>query len=314
MTDSPPNYRRLFWASRHHLWLALLTVGLGFATGEPLGLLAGAALYAVGLVFVPDLPFFRKSIDARADADRSRAAVEQAAVFQKEYEHLSSALSPARRTRHAQLNAVCQDIERASVEMQGATGLNLPTPLRKLDELLWTYLRMLSVEQALEVYLETERKEQVPALAASIAAETESLSRELEALKAAQPTSPLLEARQRLLTSRLERSAALRQRLARIEQSQANLDVVRSEQERLVEQVKLIRADAIAAKNSDALSARIDTSIEHLTATNRWLSELDEYQSLTRELPDLPVRLVPPPDTASTSSSSAQRQAPPQRQ
>lgn len=312
MSDSPPNYRRLFWTSRHHLWLALLTVGLGFASGQPLGLLAGATLYAVGLVFGPDLPFFRRSITAKQDAVREQEAAAQLVAFQKEHERLSAALSPARRTRLSQLGSVCQDIERASGEMQRSTGLDLPTPLRKLDELLWTYLRMLSVEQSLEVYLETERKEQVPALAASISAETDVLAREIEALKTAQPASPLLESKQRLLTSRLERAATLRQRLARIEQAQANHDLVRSEQERLVEQVKLIRADAIAAKNSDALSARIDTSIEHLSATNRWLSELDEYQSVTRELPDLPVRLVP--GATPTPSPTPQRTAPPQRQ
>lgn len=312
MSDSPPNYRRLFWTSRHHLWLALATLGLGFASGQPLGLLAGATLYAVGLVFGPDLPFFRRAVNARLDADRNQEAAAQLAAFQKEHERLSAGLSPARRTRLSQLGTVCQDIERASAEMQKATGLDLPTPLRKLDELLWTYLRMLSVEQSLEVYLETERKEQVPALAASIAAETDTLAKEIEALKASQPASPLLESKQRLLTSRLERSSTLRQRVARIEQAQANHDLVRSEQERLVEQVKLIRADAIAAKNADALSARIDSSIEHLTATNRWLSELDEYQSVTRELPELPVRLVPGATPA--PSPTPQRTAPPQRQ
>ena len=35
------------------------------------------------------------------------------------------------------------------------------------SELTWTYLRMLTIEQSLEVYLETERKEQVPAPAPS---------------------------------------------------------------------------------------------------------------------------------------------------
>jgi len=55
--------------------------------------------------------------------------------------------------------------------------------------------------------------------------------------------------------------------------------------------VKLIRADAVAAKNADALSARIDLSIEHLAATNKWLSELTEFKDLTNNLPDLPTRV-----------------------
>lgn len=309
MNDTPPSYRRQFWKSRHHLWLGVLTIGLGFASGQPLALLAGVTLYALGCVFLPDMGFFRRSIDARRQATAEQENAAEVAAFQKEYDRVVNSLSAARRTRYAELSAVCRDVERASVETQKTTGLDLPTQRRKLDELLWTYLRMLSVEQTLEVYLETERKEQVPALAASIEQETAALTREVEALKAKQPPSPLLETRERLLTSRLERSAGLRQRLARIEQAQANLDLIRSEQDRLVEQVKLIRADAVAAKNADALSARLDSSVEHLTTTNRWLNELNQYNDNTREMPNLPGRLGEPPPMPAVSTGSRQSPA-----
>ena len=102
---APPNYRRAFWKSRHHVWLALLTLGLGFASGEPLGLLAGATLYALGLVFIPDAGFFRRAIDARATASLDSAAAAQLAEFQKQQEQTLASLSTARRTRHAQLVA-----------------------------------------------------------------------------------------------------------------------------------------------------------------------------------------------------------------
>ena len=299
------NYRRAFWTSRHHVWLALLTLGLGFASGEPLGLFAGATLYALGLVFVPDFAFFRRAIDARAQSVDATAAAAQLIAFQKQHEALLATLSTGRRSRHTQLVAVCRDIESASAEAQNA-GLDLDTRRRKLDELAWTYLRMLNIEQSLEVYLETERKEQVPALVATLESETPALAAEVDALKKITPRPHLLDGKERLLTSRLERLSALRQRLTRIEQAQANHDLVRSEQERLVEQVKLIRADAIAAKNADTLTARIDLSIEHLAATNKWLSELAEFKDLTAQMPAASPRLTTAPLPSLTRSAGFQ--------
>ncbi len=289
----PPDYRRAFWKSRHHLWLALLSLGIPFATGEPLALIAGATCYALGLVFLPDSAFFRRAVDAHENSARDSAAAAERAAFAQEQEKLLAALSTARRTRHQQLVAVCADIESASTEGHAATDLGAGTRRQKLAELTWTYLRMLSVEQSLEVYLETERREQLPAAARTLETETQTLAAEVAVLGQTQPPPAALAGKQRLLTSRLERLAALRQRLTRVEQAQANHDLLRSEQERLVEQVKLIRADAIASKNADTLTARIDHSIEHLATTNRWISELAEFKDLTARMPSMDA-LVPP--------------------
>lgn len=303
----PANYRRAFWTSRQHLWLALLTVGLGFASGEPLALILGATAYALGLVFLPDTAAFKRSVDARENAANDSAAAARLAAFKGEQEKLLAGLSAGRRTRYNQLVAVCRDIEAASAEAPSPGGLELPSRRAKLEELAWTYLRMLSVEQSLDVYLETERKEQVPSLVRTLEGETQALAAEISALKQSLPASGPLAGKERLLTSRLERLEALQQRVARIEQAQSNHDLVRSEQERLVEQVKLIRADAIATKNADTLAARIDLSIEHLAATNRWISELAEFKNLTDQMPSAPVR----PGAAAPETSPRQPHAAP---
>jgi hypothetical protein len=243
------------------------------------------------VVFIPDSVFFRRSVDGRLSAQREREIAARLAEFRQQQDQLLGTLSSGRRSHYTLLMAVCRDIETASGEAESSTGLDLESRLRKLDELMWTYLRLLAVEQTLEVYLETERKERVPELVQSVEFETNLLVKEVEGLKAQTPRPAVLDTKERLLTSRLERLEVLRQRLRRIEQAQANADLVRSEQERLVEQVKLIRADAVAAKNAGALSARIDSSIEHLAATNQWLSELAEFKDLTQNLPDVPVRV-----------------------
>lgn len=277
----PPNYRKAFWKSRHHLWLAVLTLGLGFASGEPLGLLAGATLYALGLVYVPDLGFFRRSVDARLELARASATAAELATQRQQQEQALAALSPARRARHQDLLAICRDLEAATVDPHASLGLETGSRRQKLDELSATFLRMLTIEQSLAVFLEAERKERIPALVTDLEAETHTLAAEVTQLKQVSPPPLTLAGKERLLTSRLERLQTLQQRLTRIEQAQTNLDLVLSEQERLLEQLKLIRAEGIASKNPDNLSARIDLSLEHVAHTNKWLSELAEFKDLS---------------------------------
>lgn len=277
----PPNYRRAFWKSRHHLWLAILTLGLGFASGEPLGLLGGAALYALGLVYLPDMGFFRRSVDARLTAARTAAEAAELATHRQQQEQSLAALSPARRARHQDLLAICHDLEIATVDPQASLGLETGSRRQKLDELSATFLRMLTIEQSLAVFLEAERKERIPSLVTDLETETRTLAAEVTNLKQVTPPPLTLAGKERLLTSRLERLQTLQKRLSRIEQAQINLDLVLSEQDRLLEQLKLIRAEGIAAKNPDNLSARIDLSLEHVAHTNKWLSELAEFKDLS---------------------------------
>ncbi len=299
MTDAPgptPAYRRLFWRSTEHLCFAVGTLGLGFASGEPLGLLLGGVAYALGQVYLPDGGWFRRRADARLQVVERAAEARRAAEFEAQRAQLLANLSGERRRSYQALVAVCEDISAASAEAEtGDLSLSLETRLRKLDELLWTYLRLLTIEQSLETYLETERREQLAPTAA--AAEQEIVA--LEAELAGAGADPARETRKKLLASRRERLEALRQRLSRVAQARANSELARSEQERLVEQAKLIRADAVAHKNAEALGARIDLSIEHLAETNRWLSDLADFKDLTAQLPAVPAgAMVAPAEAA----------------
>ena len=288
--------------------MAVSTLGVGFATGEPLGLLIGGVAYALGLVYLPDSGWFRRRVDARLAAVEQAIATVRAVEFEARRAQLLGNLSRERRSRYQALVSVCEDISAASAEAEGGElSLSLDTRLRKLDELLWTYLRLLTIEQSLETYLETERREQ---LASNVAAAEEEIT-VLEAELAAPATDTsavakeMRDTRHKLLSSRRDRLVALRQRVARVAQARANRELANSEQERLVEQAKLIRADAVAHKNAESLGARIDLSIEHLAETNRWLSDLAEFKDLTTQLPPVPAgamlsprgatRVTPPP-------------------
>jgi hypothetical protein len=294
MTYEPPSYRRQFWKSPHHAIMALATVGAGLIIGAdyPLALLAGPAAYALGWIYVPDFSFFRRWVDRKRDALQLAAAQGEAAAFVQRRDALLEQLSAAGRSKYHNLAAVCRDIEVASAENSLTPEAPEEDPrLRKLDELMWSYLRMLTIDESLERFLETERRDDVPGLLQEAEAEVRDLTAEFEAAKARGANTSSLDAKKRLLNSRLERLEVLRKRLQGIEQTRANLAVVVSEQERLEEQIKLIRADAIASRNAGTLSARIDSTVEHLHQTNRWLAEMDEFKDLVGDIPSTPVRV-----------------------
>jgi hypothetical protein len=253
------------------------------------------------------LPFFRHWVDRRHEAVKRAEEMQKVAEFVQRREALVASLSPERRERYQILARVCRDIETASADNLLASADPSTDPrLRKLDELMWTFLRLLGIEESLERFLETERSENVPGLLKDAEAEATRLTAEVDALKA-KGNKDILDSKQRYLGSRLERLEVLRKRCQRSEQAESNLALAVSEQERLDQQIKLIRADAVATKNAETLTARIDATVEHLDQTNKWLSELDEFKDLVGDLPNTelrvgyeaavprPVVAVPPP-------------------
>ena len=300
MEAQAPNYRGEFLPSPHHAALGVLTLGAGFVSASLLGLIVGGTLYALGWIYLPDVSFFRRWVDRRGENARRAAELQRVAEFVQRRDALLNSLSSSRRGRYNTLASVCRDIETAGVDNPiAAAGANSDPRLRKLDELMWTYLRLLGIEESLEQFLESERREDLPTVLKDAESEAKRLTTDLDALKSKGNTAGL-ESKQRYLGSRLERLDVLRKRQQRLDQAQENLALVMAEQERLDQQIKLIRADAIATKNAEALTARIDATVEHLDQTNKWLSELDEFKDLVADMPATDMRLgyaasVPPP-------------------
>jgi hypothetical protein len=291
MDEQPPNYRREFMGSPHHAVFGLLTLGAGFLSANVLGLIVGTTLYALGWLHLPDVPFFRRWVDRRHDAARRDAEIQKVTEFIRGRDALLDSLSPSRRERYSRLAEVCHDIETASPDnLLASTDAATDPRLRKLDELMWTYLRLLGIEESLEQFLETERREDLPAILREAESEAARLTTEIDALKA-KGDNAALEIRRRYAGSRLERLEVLRKRQQRIQQAEENLALVLSEQDRLDQQIKLIRADAVATKNAEALTARIDATVEHLDRTNKWLSELDEFKDLVADMPSTELRV-----------------------
>lgn len=320
MDEQAPNYHREFFRSPHHAALGLLTLGIGFLTAQVLGLIVGVTGYILGWIYLPDSSWFRSWVDRRGSASKQAADAQKVAEFVQRRDTLLRSLSPERRERYNRLSQVCRDIEGASADSPLASPDPATDPrLRKLDELMWTYLRLLGIEESLQRFLETEQHENVPALIKDATAEVAKLNSDVESLKD-KGDNGTLETKQRYLSSRMERLEVLRKRQQRTEQAQANLDLVVSEQDRLDQQIKLIRADAVATKNADTLTARIDATVEHLDQTNKWISELDEFKDLVGDMPATDVRVgyqanpwTPTPPPPVIEPVAARRQAAPRQ-
>lgn len=292
MDQQTHNYRREFMSSPHHAVLGLLTLGVGFLSAQLLGLIAGVTAYALGWIYVPDLGLFRRWVDRKFNSVKTSEESQRIAEFNQRRQALLRSLRDKRQERYFGLARVCRDIEGATAENLLATA-NDPASdprLRKLDELMWTFLRLLSIEESLESFLETERRENIPDLLKEAETEATRLGEEVEKLRGSGNLAGS-ESKQRYLNSRKERLEVLRKRQQRIEQAGDNLALVLSEQDRLEQQIKLLRADAVATRNAETLTARIDATVEHLDQTNKWLAQLDEFKDLVGDMPTTQQRV-----------------------
>ena len=272
-----------FMKSPQHLWLLALTVGIGFLSAHPLIFLVGLALYAVGWIHLPDSQMFKDWVKKNDDRIAGEQSQQQVKAFLERRQSLIASLAPDRLRRYMDVGRICLDIEKATRESAAPSDAEADPRLRKLDELMWTFLRLLVMEGSLESFLDNESGETISGEITTAKAEIAALEDEIKA-ETAKGENPA--GRVRLLDSKKERFTVLTKRLDRVHDAKENADLVTAEQDRLVEQIKLLRADAIAARNADTLTARIDATVEHLTETNKLFSEMDQFKDLVAD--DMP--------------------------
>jgi len=275
------NYFKEFIHSKDHLVLAGISLGIGFISANILILILGVTAYGLGVMFLHDSAYFKKKTDAKYQEVQKQFDMEKMRKFKEKQIKVYESLSDTRREAYNSLAAVCRDIEQATVTID-IEGSDMR--LRKIDELMWTYMKLLCIDQSIEVFLEYERKENVPDEVKEAETRLAQIAKEMEELKASAKPA-ILESKQRLFSSFSEKVEVLKKRLQRIEMAKINVEVVKAEQDRLIQQIKLLRADAMASKNAEALTSRIDASISHLDDTNKWVSQMGEFQDFSDDIP-----------------------------
>jgi chromosome segregation ATPase len=268
------NYHKEFLKSPEHLWTAVGTIGGGLAVGNIIGLLVGVAAYAISWIYLPDLAFFRKKVEAKAEALTQREEEAKANDFRARRDAMRGALQDESQSRYNELAAVCQEIE------TGGTG-NDPL-FGKLDELMWTFLKLLTMEEAIGRFLKESQGEDLDAQIAEAQAEVDKLGGEKPAAGSS---------RGKLFDSRQQIVEVLRKRKEAITGAEDNLGLVRSEEERLGHQIRLLRAEAVATRNSDMLTVKINSSVATLQDTNALLSQMSSYQEMVADMPQTTSRI-----------------------
>ncbi|MFT3829799.1 MAG: hypothetical protein QM691_08855 [Opitutaceae bacterium] len=276
------DYLKAFLKSGDHAALALLTLGVPFATGLPLVLVIGAALYVVGWVYLPDRPGFRAKVDARAATAGEQQDAAALVSLQAERTRLFAQLNDSARRRYDDLARVCADIE----EQLATAPAGTVAPTDKLDGLMWSYLGLLATERRLDQHLVKEDSENFTARIAEAETELQELDAELTRTP---PDSPAYETKFRLVSAKKEGLEALRRRHEQFNRSKDNLAVVLAEQNRIEEQLKLLRADFFANQSADVLASRISDTIDSLSTGSRVATE---FAPTIPELPTLRTRRV----------------------
>jgi len=259
---------KAFAKSPHHLWLGLLTLGVGVATVSTIGLVAGVAAYALGWIYLPDSRLFNAWLANRKQGDEG-AKLRQF-LFQRR--QIYDALRSSTRERYDRLAA---EIENLQQEFHRDPRLNAELVRQRserLSNLAWTYLRLLHTGEMLDQFIESEDPVE---LERKIAA----MEKELSSIDMGSKAS--------LAESLQSRLSSLKSRLEKRRGAEESRELTASEQERIAELVKLFRADHLASRDAGALSHEIDGAAVQLDRTREWLSGLEFDTS-----PDIPEALA----------------------
>jgi hypothetical protein len=271
------NFTREFIKSKTNIVIALSTLGLGFMCGEWYTLVLGIIIYGLSIMFIPEMPWFKNKItNEYQEIEKENNEKEKQVLIEKRNLQLST-LQPTRKDKYYSLAETCSKIE----ENTDNSSQEYESIFRKLEELLSTYLKLLIIEQSLQLFVESEKKEDIESCLKDSQKELLDIEKEKLNIQKDPLSSPMqLESKQKLFDSKQDKIAILNQRKNKLEQAKTNIEIVLSELDRLEQQIKLIRSDSIATRNTDALTNKIDVSIEQINQTNKWLGEMQDFKDV----------------------------------
>ncbi|HSI86992.1 MAG TPA: hypothetical protein VK970_24615 [Candidatus Methylacidiphilales bacterium] len=273
-----PNYYLEFLKSPAHAWIALGTLGVGFASPDTLGigLMVGAAAYALAWIYIPDLSLFKNRIDKLRQAVDLEAARHNGQLIAQARSRLESQLVPSGRQRYAAFSYICTEIQQAlHVQEREQGGMSTSEVAPLLDEFRMGFLKLLTAEQRLGLYLDRENPQELESTLAEVHQTITRVEEEL-ARRRESGNFNSLATEERLLESKREHAEVLEARKERLREANANLSLIQSELNRLTDRVKLMRADTLAQSlDSKSVTSSLESTLEQMLQANRWLADID---------------------------------------
>lgn len=277
------NYRREFLTSPHHAYMGLSTIGLGLLSGHVFGVIIGIFAYSIGWLYLPDTEFFKKFIDEKENAVKKLEEAAKVEAFRLKQTKVLNGLNGSHTLMYHKLKLVCLDIEKIFVD-SGSDAQSIR--MGSLDKLMWAYLRLLGMQEMLAGFMADESTASLDAQIVESTKELTTLTSELKNEKSQANTTPsLVENKDRVIKSKQERLDAIKQRRDRIEQAKSNLAYVIAEQERLYEQILLMRSDVMASRDAQSLTLKIDATVDHIEQANQIMKQFEGISEITDDVP-----------------------------
>ena len=276
---------KAYATSPWHAWAALVTLGPALASADPWYGVLGVAAYLGSGVFLPDTPWFRRWLERR---EQERARVEEQAAsaeWQRQQKVYHDPLNAARKAEFAEVDRIANDIERLVRDLSAeGREVDATQALAQVDSLVWTFLRLLKVEQDQHGHLQTEYRDDLPEELARAQEELARLEAALPSLEAGREDKSA-SARIRIASSQRERIQVLRQRLEKLRVAEAEFELVRVEKARILDLFKLLRADLQSSRDLHGFSSRIDESRRAWTQSQDTFQHLDFLREDTLRVP-----------------------------
>lgn len=291
---------KAFATSPWHAWSALLTLGPGVASLDPFYAVLGVAAYLGAWVFLPDSGPFRRWIERREAASRAVEEQAEALEWDRRQKALFEPLTPARKAEFLEISRISDDIERLVAELVAeGRGMDAGQSVQQVNSLVWTFLRLLKVEQDQHTHLSTEYQDDVPAELVNAEEELKRLEEFVPRLESG-AADKSASARIRIAESQRERIKVLRQRLDKLRLAEAECELVRVEKARILDLFKLLRADLQGSRDLHAFSGRIDDSRRAWAQSQETAQHLDFLRDASADAPPpsarrMRVRAGPPP-------------------
>ncbi len=256
---------------------AVLSVVVAGVTGLPiwLPLLFVSASELLYLGIVPRNQRFRRLVRSQKIEER-RKPPSQKEIFQL--------LSRRSQRRYARLRKLKDEIRQNYQSLSYASQGLLDSHLRKIDDLLESYLNLLNQRERYRNYIDNATEEDI--------------QQSIEALQ-----DDMADDSERVRAVKKRRLHVLEQRLARFKKGHENLEIIGAQLGTIEDVVKYIHEQSWTLQNPEEISFQLDTLLEEVEETQASVEEIEEVFSSPRELLSDVDLLDESEDEVSASSS-----------
>lgn len=247
-----------FLGTWSHAFWAAATLGVPLAVGTIPLIFGGLALYGLGLIFLPDLPPFRRSLEAKRAAAESAAQSAEKATVAEARAHFEAKLSDAEKSRWLRFQSNYSEL-RADFEQRG-----MDEERDLLERLSHNFLLLLAAKVDVERYNRSRPD------AAALVSKRQRIERDIESLNTKPSVS---ESEQRLLNSWREQLDALDRQTEQNRQIEVSYRLTLSELDRLELELANLKASLIAQPSAQ-LADRIGATLQEVMASQRVIRDV----------------------------------------